>query len=201
MWPWSHCHQDKQQESIYIYIHLYIQPVSKNVQCQINNIAKMSYFYYKHSYKNMFLVSFSHLWHIITVMYKLNRIVAINTAGANWELIPLTVASKLNTVFSLLVCDCDVRWRWCLCVSTFMIHALFVNTLCLLFLLLFLVTICFCNIQLLFWMRQVFMGAAQSRSVLVYTDACHQVAYAAVCSAMKELELIKDTQTCHRKCT
>lgn len=42
-------------------------------------------------------------------------------------------------------------------------------------------------------MWQVFMGAALSCPVLVYTDACQQVAYAAVCSALKELELIKDT--------
>lgn len=41
-------------------------------------------------------------------------------------------------------------------------------------------------------MWQVFKGAALSCPVLVYADACHQVAYAAVCSAMKELELIKE---------
>lgn len=41
-------------------------------------------------------------------------------------------------------------------------------------------------------MCQVFMGAALSCPLLVYTDACHQVAYAVVCSAMKELELIKE---------
>lgn len=41
----------------------------------------------------------------------------------------------------------------------------------------------------------------QFSGVLVHTDACHQGAYAAVCSPTKELELIKGMESCHRKST